>query len=267
MSNFKDNRSFENAVNYLLYVSMKLTRKDLDLSNRETYLETIMDKAYNDATMQGAFNALAYKGTSGSNSQLKEEKEELKKQLIGKDANGKKVSVDGGCCKERLQKCIVKFIDDLSEVIDCTEEEYNNRHKELCNEICNEFGKYTDLFSFGNAQKWVNMTMKYLYVVESLCEEAPRFATPLAKVLHIPIDSYIIEKIWDLEDGLEDSCLPGVGKHTGEYKSEKVKSWSKWDEDDYKKFIDNVKSLMDEEIRLHWESLAWIEIAEARKSK
>ncbi|MEI3122628.1 MAG: hypothetical protein V8S81_02275 [Oscillospiraceae bacterium] len=44
-------------------------------------------------------------------------------------------------------------------------------------------------FTYGHAQKWVNMTLKYLWLLDRL----PEILT--AKSLHMPIDSFILEKL------------------------------------------------------------------------
>ena len=135
-----------------------------------------------------------------------------------------------------------------------------------------------DAFSYGNAQKWVNMTLKYLYVVGNVflaTEVNSNFVTNYAEKInefsdkiHIPVDSYIIEAIWkgyNMEK-FDKNNLPEIKKlkdgSFGTYSSEKVRPWSQWDKKDYLKFWEELSSVKQNPIE--WEGPAWIEIAQKR---
>lgn len=59
---------------------------------------------------------------------------------------------------------------------------YDQWHEDLCTALT--IFRYT----YGQAQKWINMTIKYLYILGS------EFNDQDIKKLHVPIDSKIIEK-------------------------------------------------------------------------
>ena len=63
--------------------------------------------------------------------------------------------------------------------------EFDKWHKECCDKLIKTFEK--QLFSYGQAQKWINMSLKNLSMLEhKLVERQYEF-------FHIPIDNYIIE--------------------------------------------------------------------------
>lgn len=124
-------------------------------------------------------------------------------------------------------------------------------------------------FYFGQVQKWVNMTLKYLYLLGLVKKEE-------AKELHIPIDSYILEALWyadreivipksDKKDKYDNEkyCDETFRKHreNKNYADEKVKSWSQWNKNDY----DSMRKSLPEGINTNWEHKNWIRIAEKRK--
>lgn len=96
--------------------------------------------------------------------------------------------------------------------------------------------------TIGQAQKWVNMTLKYMLVMGIERMEA------LKPVLHVPVDSYIIEKAQDELD--VQSPFP---------------NWSKIN--DYGKYLnyqDDIKKNAAEKknkTAIDWEGDAWIDIA------
>ena len=92
-------------------------------------------------------------------------------------------------------------------------------------------------FHFGQVQKWINMTLKYLYLL-GIVENDNK--------LHIPIDNYIINAFKQ-----NDIFVPR-------------KAWSRFDNTDY---YDQYKSYMDklDEPYIDWEHKTWIEQAEKGK--
>ena len=72
-----------------------------------------------------------------------------------------------------------------------TQKEFNHWHESLCDKLCERFKKSDYKFHIGQAQKWINMTFKYLYVYgESL---APGYEY-LFKYCHVPIDNVILNR-------------------------------------------------------------------------
>lgn len=151
-------------------------------------------------------------------------------------------------------------------------------HKETCNKVIKKAQEYEQDnwlqkngnegkgFYYGQAQKWVNMTIKYMWVTERWKDKLDK----LMNVLHVPVDSYIIEGVWN-RDGWED-VLKGIlvnGKEkSGRFSSDKVVPWSKWDETQYKDFQVALRTkLKKEQTPFEWEEETWIEIAKLRANE
>ena len=83
--------------------------------------------------------------------------------------------------------------------------DYGNWHKETCDNLRNHYNAETDYLKYGQAQKWVNMTIKYIYYIFTEAEEfLPNEwkNEKVAEVLnsfkndyHMPIDSYILNEM------------------------------------------------------------------------
>ncbi len=127
---------------------------------------------------------------------------------------------------------------------------FYSRHNKLCNDIRKI---NSDVFSYGKAQKWVNMTMKYLYVFG--CDGFD--FNNVADYMHIPLDSYVLQAL-DGEDG--------VSMYVGsKYKKWKHIVWSKLDEGTYEKIQTHIrlelKKKYPDKHPIDWEFKKWLEIA------
>lgn len=227
------------AIDFLLFSYFEVDLTD----NVEDMIDKAIEKAYRDATQQGAYNTL-----------VKDNKEASKE-------------AQKSACKR-----IKNSLDNLP-----PKEEYNEWHAELCKKITTEdYKKLNGIFSYGNAQKWVNMTMKYLYIFHGLMQ----FYNPagdfeknygkkiesLISVLHVPVDRYIMQAASD-ELHIDIPYKPDENKNDkkGSYKEGKVKPWSKWNYDEYKKFQDDIRNAVI--CPIDWEGPAWIKVAQKRKVK
>lgn len=148
--------------------------------------------------------------------------------------------------------------------------DFDDWHKAKCEEIKEKMnGNYETVnnsdekvleesFTIGQAQKWVNMTLKYLWLLNAL----PTGVKP--EYLHVPIDSYIIEIAYDNKNKFENAL--GLEKKPEE-------SWSKLPE--YEEYFEIQEAIREaiktnttnETIPIKWESLAWIEAAEKQANK
>ena len=56
------------------------------------------------------------------------------------------------------------------------------------------------IITYGNAQQWLNMALKYLWLLGALPNDIKE------ERLHAPIDRYILQKLWNLKaDGV--TCI------------------------------------------------------------
>ncbi len=124
-------------------------------------------------------------------------------------------------------------------------------HQEKCEEICrmmDDSGLLGEPFTCGQAQKWVNMTLKYLWLLDLLPEEIKE------ESLHVPIDSFILQRL-----SKQVSDVTG----SGETYCYKHMAWSAITEyTDYKDLQAEIKKITPNPIR--WEGEAWIAVAKMR---
>lgn len=98
-------------------------------------------------------------------------------------------------------------------------DDFDKWHQQTCKRICKIYGDKGIEFTYGQAQKWINMTNKYLYVFSLIFEDwkderlchIPILIKNHHEKLHIPIDNYILEEL----------------------KLSKYAPWSKMDENSY----------------------------------
>lgn len=197
-------------------------------------------KAYEDATNEGAYNTL-FKKTI--------EAEKLK-QLKSDSKEAKKDSAN--------------FLFLQIQKLNSFANNYEEWHKNTCEGLYKNYSKVylnenEPFFTYGNAQKWVNMSMKYIWMLGFLPAEVPETD------LHLPIDSYIIDALWNdmsISFPLKEQD-DEKRNHTYTKPSDYVIGWSQWDESDY---CDTFrKSILGDKFSLEWENDAWIKQAEKRK--
>ena len=141
---------------------------------------------------------------------------------------------------------------------------FNREHKRICEEICNKYSEISS-FTYGQAQKWLNMTLKYVILLDENSE--------LKSYLHIPVDSYIMQAVGSdnakLKYCLKLECVPKKDGTVGKYSESSSKSWSKWNYDEYIAFQNTVRKAINESTSfgspIEWENEAWIEVAEFRE--
>ncbi len=74
----------------------------------------------------------------------------------------------------------------------CTgQEQYDRMHESLCEDIVGYYRTSGVEFYIGHAQKWVNMTMKYLYILGGMD------LSGVFNYLHIPLDKYVFSVVQD----------------------------------------------------------------------
>ncbi len=220
------------TLDFLLYSYFGFTQDD----DFEIILDAVIDKAYKDATNQGAYNT--------------------------KLNNNNKEESDGA------KKMARKLLKDTIRNYESQGEGFDEWHTDLCKGIKKGYtDKGIEIFTYGNAQKWVNMTVKYLYMLADIRDDKSiQEIKKDKKYLHIPIDSYIIDALWEIKDiwrPIKD------GKNTAK---SNLKGWSTWDEGEYKEVWKDKKTKkgVSTECRpmpIEWELDTWIKEAKKRKKK
>ena len=232
----------ENAINFLLYSYFEIT---LDNSEKEM-IDAAIARAYRDAS--GRVLSIGGEGSNYKQAASKKIYEQISERL----------SAQG------FDEWFYDTCSELKKIYETAEDKKGN-----------------PAFHFGHAQKWVNMTMKYLCVLKSVCQAygkdiLPWMTDDLEHQLHIPVDSYIMEaaaanetisvkrKTVDFAYGLS-ILLPGNSKDDVPYSS--AKPWSKWEKSEYERFRAQLEGKILEKSPLDWEGPAWIEIARIRKER
>lgn len=151
--------------------------------------------------------------------------------------NGK----NGSSLRKFVDILLEEKIPELISVKD--EKEFTQWHHTMCSQIVDIYHAEGIEFYIGQAQKWVNMTLKYLYVL------VPDVVEPFYNLLHIPLDNYIMD-IAKKQYGVPAlSC-----------------AWSRiTDYDEYLKYERMLMEVIDE-IPLDWEFSKWVESARQQKS-
>lgn len=257
--------AFKGAVDFLLFSYFGITSDD----DKDTIIRAAIDVAYKDATGQGAFNTLFRKNDPNT---------ELNKEKIG---NAKKYAT----------KILTDFI--TQNVMG--KELGEKWHVEICEKVQKVFaGKKIvpsqdvlasrggQAFSYGNTQKWVNMTLKNLYIIDTLlCEIGyhhkeddgwTKFRENVSE-FHIPIDNYILQSVYQSKNAHKTEN--GTYTITQESKNETYKiqmegtkySWSQIPTYEFYQDIQHIiHELYDKsESPLVWENETWLKIAKARK--
>ena len=80
-----------------------------------------------------------------------------------------------------------------------TQAGYDTWHHALCDELIGYYAFTGFEFNLGHAQKWVNMTMKYIYIYGQLD------VTPVFDYLHVPLDSYVFGAV-ENDLGIKPPC-------------------------------------------------------------
>ena len=100
------------------------------------------------------------------------------------------------------------------------------------------------LFFYGQVQKWVNITLKNMLVMELWDKDFEK----IRNCLHVPIDNVILKPI---------KCDLGI--------SFSVKSWSRWNSCEYKKLQVDIRDKLKNKSPIDWEYEKWSEETVAQK--
>jgi len=243
-------------LNFMWYVTFGITH-DKATENRDKALEKCARSAYHDLS-----RTLDYSISTGDLETLEKNKEfETYYDFIK--------------TKEMFINEVVRIIlGKIKVLLDKPQRDFEDWHEDACNAIMKKVPKRLksgdplfrkkdkkgnvedDAFYYGQAQKWLNMTLKNM-VAMGLWD-----LDEIHAKLHVPVDSYITEAASGLDVGIPHSYSSEVCKFSGE-----SKPWSTWNDVEYIKFQKALREALEGENPIGWESGAWIEIAEKRKQQ
>ena len=261
MTEVKNNKAFD----FLLYSYFGIKESDLNDQSKKDIPYICAKRAYLDLARTVKY--------SYSSSKLEEMKSK-KSSEEDKDKANNFIESKNNLIKNICENILSPVKTEKGE-ISFENSDFDDWHKAKCEEIKEKMnGNYETVnnsdekvlnksFTIGQAQKWVNMTLKYLWLLDTLPQNIGE------KDLHVPIDSYIIEIAYDNKNKFDNAL--GLEEKPKE-------SWSKLSE--YKDYFGTQKDYFgiqkeirkaikntNETIPIKWESLAWIEVAEKQANK
>lgn len=258
MTEVKNNKAFD----FLLYSYFGIKESDLnDQSKKDIpYIcAKCAKRAYLDLARTVKYNYSSSKLEEMKSKKSSEENKDKANNFIESKNNLIKNICENILSSVKTEKGEISF----------ENSDFDEWHEVKCEEIINFMNNSIDKsntkilkeekFTIGQAQKWVNMTLKYLWLLNAL----PTGIKP--EYLHVPIDSYIIEIAYDNKNKFENAL--------GLLEEKPKKSWSKLSEyEEYFKIQEAIRkaiktNITNETISIKWESLAWIEVAEKQANK
>lgn len=141
------------------------------------------------------------------------------------------------------------------------QDEFNGQHQKLCEKIIVIYQGITDQMEkdqslfFGQAQKWVNMTLKNLYVYSKSNETDMSF-DEILPYLHIPLDNVIMDIASDKKKCYIDPSDQKYGV------SKPQTAWSRMDASEYQAYQKELKAKIGAPIPLLWELTHWSTVIE-----
>ena len=153
--------------------------------------------------------------------------------LFGETTKEKRIQL-----RERAKAYLEEGFDSLNQIQN--QKEFDAWHKKLGNKLISLYASEGITFTYGQAQKWINMTAKYLYLIGAYTFEN------VFQYLHVPIDNYVMD-IAEEKFKLEKPELP----------------WSQWDYEGYKNYQLSLRKLIQDKglDPLRWEFRNWLESA------
>lgn len=152
---------------------------------------------------------------------------------------------DGGVTHRKYVDALLE--DRIKNILTCdsvTQSMYDTWHHSVCDEIVKYYTSNKIVFTIGQAQKWLNMIMKYLYI------RGYDDINTVLPLLHVPLDQYIIQSA-DRELSIKRPCL----------------AWSKLD--NYDIYLDYQKAIRESvnEAPLLWEIEAWLREQQSKSDR
>lgn len=169
--------------------------------------------------------------------------------------------------KSELIQYIKQKVKELPEEL--KEKNFRDWHNEICNKIieCNPKAEGLDVnvlhknLTYGQAQKWVNMTLKYMWLM-GLIEDQ--------KQLCVPIDNYILKALHDEKSDVAPFIIVKNGdtykvKHKN---AETAYPWSKFpDAGFYYGLDEEIKAIIGDKMPLAWENEVWLKSSQPNESE
>ncbi len=101
---------------------------------------------------------------------------------------------DAAALHTKTSKHLCSWLDQLSDLsTDPNGDTFDARHRDVSEQLCTLYGGYGfDSFTIGQAQKWLNMALKYVYVFGEV--RIPGYAS-LYRLGHVPLDNIMLDRL------------------------------------------------------------------------
>lgn len=169
-----------------------------------------------------------------------------------------------------------------NKILTADADQFDTYHANICEqimELAQKIGTFQKDFHFkyGQAQKWLNMTIKYMLLLGRWDDNL----APIREKLHIPVDNYILKAVWHEDcpedeksgrlknvDDLEKLTInipfkEGRDKRSrkNKFSSDYIVAWSQWEKDQYIRFIDDLRksAVLKGRSPIDWEGIAWMD--------
>lgn len=235
----------EQAIDFFLYSYFGIITKDLEFRNDQ---RNIKADSKENKIKKCAYRAyLDMCRTLKYNEDNSEDRKLMIESICNKMAN---ILVSDN---DTIENKITRLYDFL--------EDKNNENKEIITlkKSLNhkEMKRSEDIplgLHFGQVQKWINMTLKYMWLIGELNDDEKKY-------IEIPIDSVIMHA---MSNELEIK-FPRYNGTVGTYSESSSVPWSKINEDEYGRIKNKTSNLIPSKIE--WECDNWIKYAELKKTK
>lgn len=161
--------------------------------------------------------------------------------------------------RKNAEKWIADSIEELFQSLPNRLADFDEWHNAVCQKLIDITPQkklnLCNAFSYGLAQKWLNMTLKNMLIMEQWDTELEK----IKSYLHVPVDSYIMEAASKCQ-----VLIKRKDGQYGEYKEGVSKPWSQWNYEEYIEFQNALRQKLSE-APIIWEGSAWVEIAQERK--
>lgn len=268
------------ALKFFMYNYFGILEKEIEEGERKEIAQKCARRAYLDLNRTLCFND----NLKNRNCEDKLKIESWRKGFCNKICKDIVIEIDNmlnGLCEEidldkwyvvQCEKITASAREARNSSGDYILAEIDFNHGELS---CNE-GRQR--FYDGQAQKWLNMTIKYMWLTGLWHNE---FSKILPK-LHVPVDSFIIEAIWheneseDEKGNLQEKkekkewkiklpCGENEKNRMNKYSTNYVVPWSRWTKTQYIEFQKTLREFLNGRVPIIWEGDTWINVSEKRK--
>lgn len=252
----------QGALNFLWFSYFDISQEDA-INNVEDALNKCIQRAYRDVC-----RTFHYKFSSDYIEKL------------GKQKNGEYVEYIS--LKKEFREDLNNYLSEqINELLKSSQEEFDIWHERTCDQIVGRAKKFSGpdkelfaikkdisassdkVFFYGQAQKWLNMTLKYMLIMglwDRELEEKKEY-------FHVPVDSYIMKAA-----SAEGINVPYKNKKqegvlaSGMYSEAKSKVWSQWEKEEYVKFQEDLRSRLEilKVYPMEWEFSVWMRSAKEK---